>query len=129
MLFDSFGLKGLKNFIVQDHEKIVAKVLKGVENLKEDKEQINLVKVNFVRNSYLKLSECEKAALSETCTDFLYFSESFASYENQGVIHLWLLEDPVQNITSTTCGYFQTTNLFHHISSEKKISPTCPKFL
>ena len=66
LLFDSFGLKGLKNFIVQDDEKIVARVLKGVENLEEDKEQINLVNVNFVRNSYLKLSEEEKAALSET---------------------------------------------------------------
>ena len=108
LLFDSFGLKGLKNFIVQDDEKIVAKVLKGVENLKEDKKQINLVYVNFVKNSYLRLSDCEKAALSETCADFLHFLESFASYENQGLVHLWLLEDPIQNITSTTCGYFQT---------------------
>ena len=24
---------------------------------------------------------------------------------------MWLLEDPIQNITSTTCGYFQT--FFH----------------
>ena len=30
LLFDSFGIKGLKNFIVQEDEKIVAKVLKGV---------------------------------------------------------------------------------------------------
>ena len=27
LLFDSFGIKGLKNFIVKDDEKIVAKVL------------------------------------------------------------------------------------------------------
>ena len=80
MLFDSFGIKGLKNFIVKDDEKIVAKVLKGVENLKEDKTQINLVNVNFVKNSYSKLSEGEKAALSETYTDFLHFLESFADY-------------------------------------------------
>ena len=66
LLLDSFGIKGLKIFIVKDDEKIVSKVLKGVENLKEDKEQINLVNVNFVKNSYLKLSEGEKAALSET---------------------------------------------------------------
>ena len=49
-LFDSFGIKGLKNFIVKDDGKIVVKVLKGVENLKEDKEQTNLVNVNFVKN-------------------------------------------------------------------------------
>ena len=115
LLFDCFGLKGLKNFIVQDNEKIVAKLLKGVENLEEDKEQINLVRINFARNSYLKLSEGEKAALSETCTDFLHFLESFADYENQGLIHLWLLEDPVQDTTTNMCGYLQTffyENLF-----------------
>ena len=115
LLFDSFGIKGLKNFIVKDDERIVAKVLKGVENLKEDKEQINLVNVNFVKNSYLKLSEGEKATLSETCTDFLHFLESFSDYENQSLIHLWLLEDPNQDITTIACGYFQTIfyrNLF-----------------
>ena len=78
LLFDSFRIKGLKNFIVQDDQKIVTKILKGVENLKEDKKQINLLNVNFVKNSYLKLSEGEKAALSETCLDFLRFLESFA---------------------------------------------------
>ena len=40
LLFNSFGIKGLKNFFVQDDLKIVTKILKGVENLKEDKEQI-----------------------------------------------------------------------------------------
>ena len=50
-LFDSFGIKGLKNFIAKDDEKIVAKVLKGVENVKEDKEQIKLLNVNFVKNT------------------------------------------------------------------------------
>ena len=105
LLFDSFGNKGLKNFIFKDDENIVAKVLKGVENLKEDKTQINLVNVNFVKNSYSKLSEGEKAALSEICRDFLHSLESFADY---GLIHLWLLEDPIQDITTNTCGYFQT---------------------
>ena len=115
LLFDSFGIKGLKTFIVKDDEKIVAKVLKRVENLKEDKEQRNLVNVNFVKSSYLKLSEGEKATLAETCTDFLHFLESFADYENQSRIHLWLLEDPIQDITTNTCGYIQTffyKNLF-----------------
>ena len=60
LLFDSFGIKGLKVFY-----------------------------------------------LSETCADFLHFLESFADYENQSLIHLWLLEDPIQDITTNTCGYFQ----------------------
>ena len=71
--------------------------------------------VNFVKNSYSKLSEGEKAALSETCTDFLHFLESFADYENQSLIHLWLFEDPIQDITTNRCGYFESffyKNLF-----------------
>ena len=115
LLFYSLGIKGFKNFIVKDDEKIVAKVLRGVENLREYKTQIDFVNVNFVKNSYSKLSEGEKADLSETCTDFQHFLESFADYENQRLIHLWLLEDPIQDITTNTCGYFQTffyENLF-----------------
>ena len=115
LLLDSFGIKGLKKFIVQVDQKFFTKILKGVENLKEDKEQINLVNVNFVKNSYLKLSEGEKAALSETCLDFLQFLESFAGHEKQNNIHLWLLEDPIKDLKSDTCWYFQTyfyENLF-----------------
>ena len=67
-----------------------------------------MVKVNFIKNSYNKLSEDEKAALSETSLDFLHFIESFVEYENQGIIHLWLLEDPIQDLKTDTCGYFQT---------------------
>ena len=107
MLFHSFGIKGLKNFIVQNDESILSKILKGFENLKENKAEVNLVKVNFVKNTYDKLSEGEKAALSETCLDFLHFIESFAEYEKQNIIHLWLLEDQIQDLKTDTCGYFQ----------------------
>ena len=55
LLFNSFGIKDLKNFIVKDDEKIVTKVLKGVENLKEDKEQINLVNVNCQKQLFKTL--------------------------------------------------------------------------
>ena len=48
-LFDSYGIMGLKNFIVQNDEKIFKKILKGLENLKENKAKVNLVKVNFIK--------------------------------------------------------------------------------
>ena len=54
-------------------------------------------------------------SLSETCLDFLHFIESFAEYEKQSIIYLWLLEDPIQDLKTDTCGYFQTyfyKNLF-----------------
>ena len=115
LLFDAFGIKGLKNFIVKDDENILRTVLKEVENLKENKDEINLANVNFSRNSYNKLTDHQKNSLSDTGNDFLHFIESFALYENQSLIHLRLLEDNIQDFNSKTCGPFQTyfyENLF-----------------
>ena len=55
LLFDSFGVLGLKNFIVQDDEKIAKTVLKGFQNIAPGKTKLNLVNVNFSANSYNKL--------------------------------------------------------------------------
>ena len=100
------GIKGLKNYIIKDDETIIKKVLKGVENLKEDKSRINLVIVNLLKSNDNKLSEGEKNALSKTATDFLHFIESFAEHENKNLIHLWLLENLIQNINTNTCRLF-----------------------
>ena len=108
LLFDSFGIKGLKNFIVKDDENILRTVLKGVENLKEKKDEINLVNVNFSRSSYNKLTDHQKNSFSNTANIFLHFTESFALHEKQSLIHLWLLEDNIQDFNSKTCGLFQT---------------------
>ena len=75
LLLNSFGIKGSKNFILQDDEKILTKILKGLENLKENKSDVILVKMNLVKNSCNKLSEGEKATLSDSCLDFLHFIE------------------------------------------------------
>ena len=107
LLFDSFGVLGLKNFIVQDDEKIVKKVLKGVQNIAPDKTELNLVNMNFSANSYDKLLDQDKSSLSETANDLFHFIESFARYEKENVISMWVLEDPIQEITSDTCGAFQ----------------------
>ena len=66
LFFDSFGIKGLKSFIVQNDEKILTKISKGLESLKENKTEVNLVKVNFVKKiliiSYQKVKKllCQK---------------------------------------------------------------------
>ena len=107
LLFDSFGIKGLRNLIIKDDEIIVRKVLKGIENIEQEKTKLNLANVNFSANSYRKLTDNEKASLSDTANDLLHFIESFAKFEKQNLIHLWLLEDPIQDIETDTCGYFK----------------------
>ena len=108
LLFDSFGKKVLRNFIIKGNETIVNNVLKGVENIEQDKTKLNLVNVNFSANSYRELTENEKASLSDMANDLLHFIESFAKFEKQNLIHLWLLEDPIQNLETDTCGPFQS---------------------
>ena len=83
--------------------------------MKEERSEINLVHVNFLKNSYSRLSEGEKNALSDPCIDFLHFLESFVEYENQGLIHFRMLEDLIEDLNTDTCGYIQTffyENLF-----------------
>ena len=65
--------------------------------------------VNFSINSYNKLWEDEKSSLSETANDFLHFTESFALYENIKLVHLWLLEDPIQDLEQTRVDPFKHT--------------------
>ena len=115
LLFDFFGVKGLRNFIIKDDETVLSKVLNGIENIEQDKTKLNLVNVNFSANSYCKLNDNEKTSLSDTANDFLHFIESFAKFEKQNLIHLWLVEDPIQNLETDSCGPFPTyfyKNLF-----------------
>ena len=49
----------------------------------------------------------EKLSLSETANELFHFIEGFARYEKQNVISMWMLEDPIQEIMSDTCGTFQ----------------------
>ena len=122
LLFDSFGVLHLRNFIVQDDEKIVKKVLKGVDNIAQDKTELSLVKVSFSANGYNKLLNQDKLSLSETASNLFHFIESFTRYEKQNVISMWTLEDPIQEITSYTCGAFQVyfyNNLFFPDNNSK----------
>ena len=97
----------LKNSIVQGDEKIAKKVLKGVQNIAQDKTELSLVNVNYSANTYKKLLDQDKLSLLETVNDFFHFIESFSRYEKQNTISMWVLEDPIQNLTTDTCGIFQ----------------------
>lgn len=47
-------------------------------------------------------------SLSETTRDFLYLLEAFGKYENlKKFVNVWLLEDPIQKIETSTCELFQ----------------------
>ena len=45
--FDSYGIEGLKHFIIQDYRKIVDKILIGIEKLDRSDNKITLCKIKF----------------------------------------------------------------------------------
>ena len=55
--FDSFGVDGLKHFIVQDDRQIVEKVLFGTEKMIRTDNKITVCKIQFNLNAYKNLSE------------------------------------------------------------------------
>ena len=55
--FDSFGIEGLKHFIIQDDKEIVEKILLGIEKMDRSDSKITLCKIKFNMAAYKKLTE------------------------------------------------------------------------
>ena len=93
LLFDLFGLDGLKNFIIQDDKKTIDKILIGIEQMnKTDK----------------KLTKKEIDLLSDTATDFFHFVQAFGiKLKLKNFVNIWMAEDRIQDLDSNTCEIFQ----------------------
>ena len=70
--FDSFGIEGLKHFIIQDDKKTVEKILLGIEKMDRSDKKITLCKIKFNMGAYKQLSQEEIESLSETARNLFY---------------------------------------------------------
>ena len=59
LFFDTFGIVGLKTFIIQDDQKIIEKILLGIEKMKRTDNKLTLVKIKFAVENYKKLTKKE----------------------------------------------------------------------
>ena len=75
--FNSFGLDGLKHFIIQDDRKIIDKILIGIEQMNKTDQKITLCKIKFNLGACKELSKKEIDSLSDTARDFFYFIQAF----------------------------------------------------
>ena len=82
LLFDSFGINGIKHFVVSDDKKIVGKVLKGHELDDQKDNKLTLVKIKFSMNPYENMAENEIKKLLETAQDLFHLIHSFGKNEN-----------------------------------------------
>ena len=76
LFFDSFGVDGVKTFIIRDDKKVVQKILFGKEQSIRTDNKITLVNIKFNLNACKNLSKKELDNLSDTVRDFFYFIQS-----------------------------------------------------
>ena len=121
--FNSFGLDGLKHFMVQDDQPIVKETLLGVENMTRTDNKITLCKIHFNLGACKTLSENEIHSLSETARNFFRFVQAFGiKLKLRNFVNIWMVEDRLEDLFSRTCGIFQLyfyDNLFNPDENSK----------
>ena len=113
----SFSLQGLKDFIIQDDKRTIDKILVGIDKMDRSNQKITLCKIKFNLGACKKLSKNEISSLSDTARDFFYFIQAFRMRLNlKSFVNIWMVEDKIQDLNSSTCGIFQLhfyENLFN----------------
>ena len=106
--FDTFGVDGLKSFIMQDDKKVIEKILFGTEQLTRTDNNIALVNIKFNLNACKNLSNKELDNLSDTARYFFYFVQSFGNkLKLRDFLNIWMVEDRVQDLNFVTYGIFR----------------------
>ena len=121
--FDSYGLDGLKHFIIQDDKSIVDKILIGIEKMDRIDDKITLCKIKFNLGACKHLTKDEIDSLSNTARKFFYFIQAFGiKLKLRSFVNIWMIEDRLQDLDSSTCSIFQIyfyENLFNPDQNSK----------
>ena len=75
LLFDSLGFEGFKEFILQDDQKVLDKVLYSIEKFYKKDNKIALITLSFSMKEYEKIKNINR--LSETIIDLLHFMNEY----------------------------------------------------
>ena len=106
--FDSFGLDGLNHFIVQDDKPLVNKILVGIKQMTRTDKKITLCKIKFNLTACRDLTKGEIDDLSDMARNFFQFVQPFGiKLKLRIFVNIWMVEDWVQDLNSSTCGIFQ----------------------
>ena len=96
-------------------------------------QKITLCKIKFNVGACKELSKKEIDSLRDTARDFFYFIQAFRiKLKLRSFVNIWMVEDRIQDLDSTTCGIFQIyfyENLFNpdkngKIQNESKLKKT-----
>ena len=98
----------MKNFIIQDDQKVVEKILLRTEQLTRTDKKITSVNIKFSLNAYKNLSKNELDNLSDAARNFFYFVQSFGDkLKIRDFVNLWVVEGRIQDLDTVNCSIFQ----------------------
>ena len=116
-LFDTFGVYGLKSFVIQEDKKVIEKILFGTEKMTRTDNKNTLVNIKFNLNVCKNLHKKELDAFSDTASNFFCFIQAFGNeLKLRDLVNVWMEEDRVPDLHSVTCGILQIyfyNNLFN----------------
>ena len=121
---ESFGFEGFKGFFIQDDQKIINKILYGVEKFDKKHNKITLVTLRFSNLEYKKLKNFDK--FSKATVDLLHLINKYGKkprLRNEVIVHL--VNDQLQMIEKDKYGMYQiycNVNLFNPLDSSSILS-------
>ena len=108
---------------MQDDKPIVEQVLLGAEKMIRTDNKITLCKIHFNLGACKTLSQDEVDSLSNTARNSFRFVQAFGiKLKLRNFVNIWMVEDRLQDIDSSTCGIFQLyfyDNLFNPNENSK----------
>ena len=87
--FDSFGLDGLKHFIMQDDQDIIEKVLFGTEKMTKTDSKIPLLNIRFNFNNYDNLTKMSLMPLAKQLLISFVLFEFSATSSNYLILQIY----------------------------------------
>ena len=107
-LFDSFGLEGFKLFIVNNNQQIIKQLLYNFNKCQpKTNQKLQLCIMKLCVESWQKMSQKTKDQLKDTAQNFFHLLEQLAKLKKTNFMNLLILENSIQNLTTSTCGLFQ----------------------
>ena len=104
LLFDSFGFTGFKQFIVDNDENIIDKMLFNFKKINKKDIKTNLVSLTFFIESFKNNKGKYLDNLTNTAKDFFCLLSEFGKLKKKKKkIKIILLDDQLQELATGTC--------------------------
>ena len=123
-LFNNFGFKGFKEFVFQNDQKVLNKILYGIEKFNKKDNKTTLITLKFSMREYENVKN--KNRLSETTIHLLHLMNECRKkhdLKDETIVHLD--DDQSQMIEKDTCGMYQIyfyVNLFNPLENSSIIN-------